>query len=43
MAGTTISMASFKQAILLKLKQNMSNRKIAEEFGMNCRGWQGVG
>ena len=35
MAGTTISMASFKQAILLKLQQNMSNRKIADELGMN--------
>lgn len=35
MAGTTISMASFKQAILLKLQQKMSNRKIADELGMN--------
>lgn len=35
MAGKTISMASFKQAILLKLKQNMSNRRIADELGMN--------
>ena len=35
MAGTMISMASFKQAILLKLKQKMSNRKNADELGIN--------
>ena len=35
MAGKPISMASFRQAILLKLQQNMSNRKIAERLGIN--------
>lgn len=35
MAGTPISMASFKQAMLLKMQQNMSNRKIADELGIN--------
>lgn len=34
MAGNTISMASFKQAILLKMK-NVSNRKIAATLGIN--------
>lgn len=35
MAGKIISMASFRQAILLKLQQDMSNRKIAEALGIN--------
>ena len=35
MAGKPISMASFRQAILLKLQQNMSNRKIANMLDIN--------